>query len=113
MAKKDLATNTLWVVQGHNNPHLLAERLTAVNPSWISGTAPSLNDSVTVKTRYRAPDGPCHIVRSEKDLLELTFPVPQWAPTPGQSAVLYSGDVCLGGGFIDTVCLQSDKGTTP
>lgn len=113
VAKKDLATNTLWVVQGHDNPHLLAERLTAVNPSWISGTAPSLNDSVTVKTRYRAPDGPCHIVRSEKDLLELTFPVPQWAPTPGQSAVLYSGDVCLGGGFIDTVCLQSDKGTTP
>ncbi|MFM1818035.1 MAG: tRNA 2-thiouridine(34) synthase MnmA, partial [Pseudomonadota bacterium] len=31
----------------------------------------------------------------------LHFPDPQWAVTPGQSAVLYEGEVCLGGGVID------------
>ena len=39
-------------------------------------------------------------MRLEDDLLELGFAQPQWAVTPGQSAVLYQGEVCLGGGVI-------------
>jgi tRNA-specific 2-thiouridylase len=35
------------------------------------------------------------------DRFVLDFDEPQWAVTPGQSAVLYDGDVCLGGGIID------------
>ena len=60
---------------------------------------------VTVKTRYRAPDGSCVIAAADtaEGTMSLTFPDPQWSATPGQSAVLYAGDVCLGGGFIDTV----------
>ncbi len=108
VAKKDLATNTLWVVQGHDHPWLTADDLTATETSWISGAAPTLETAVTVKTRYRAPDGSCVIsaIDSEKKTMALHFPAPQWAPTPGQSAVLYRGDVCLGGGFIDTVKLR-------
>lgn len=103
VARKDLKTNTLWVVQGHDHPWLLTHNLTAVHASWVSGQAPTPDESVTVKTRYRAPDGSCRVLGSSGDTIELAFPDPQWAATPGQSAVLYQGDVCLGGGFIDRI----------
>ena len=103
MAAKDLKTNTLWICQGHDHPWLLSHELTAVHPSWISGRAPDLSEAVTVKTRYRQKDGPCRIGSIGQDAFELLFEEPQWAATPGQSAVLYQGDVCLGGGFIDAV----------
>ncbi|MDO4937608.1 MAG: hypothetical protein Q4E62_06805, partial [Sutterellaceae bacterium] len=69
----------------------------------VSGTAPTVDTEVTVKTRYRAPDGACRIAGTTDTTIDLAFPVPQWAATPGQSAVLYAGEVCLGGGFIDTI----------
>lgn len=105
VAGKDLKTNTLIVVQGHDDPRLLTRALTAVHSSWVSGKAPLPGDPVTVKTRYRAPDGSCVIAAADTagGTMSLTFPDPQWSATPGQSAVLYAGDVCLGGGFIDTV----------
>ena len=51
-------------------------------------------------TRYRQADEPCTVVGAAAGQLELTFDAPQWAATPGQSAVLYDGEVCLGGGVI-------------
>ncbi len=103
VARKDLASNTLWIVQGHDHPWLNTHTLRAVRTSWISGRAPAPGDAVTVKTRYRAPDGACRIAASADDSIDLVFPEPQWAATPGQSAVLYQGEVCLGGGFIDVI----------
>lgn len=103
VAAKDLKTNTLWICQGHDHPWLLSHELTAVHPSWISGVAPDPSLPVTVKTRYRQKDGPCRLGSVTPDAFELLFDEPQWAATPGQSAVLYQGDVCLGGGFIDVV----------
>ena len=41
VAKKDMATNTLWIAQGHDHPWLLSHELTAVMPSWVSGEAPA------------------------------------------------------------------------
>ncbi|HEX7438456.1 MAG TPA: aminomethyltransferase beta-barrel domain-containing protein, partial [Caldimonas sp.] len=54
------------------------------------------------KSRYRQADAACTLGREgdEPASIELTFARPQWAVTPGQSAVLYAGDVCLGGGVI-------------
>lgn len=105
VAAKDLKRNVLVVVQGHDDPLLLSSGLSAVHCSWTAGCAPEADSPVTVKTRYRAPDGSCRLLAAdtEKATCELAFPDPQWAATPGQSAVLYSGDVCLGGGFIETV----------
>ena len=103
VAKKDLQSNTLWICQGHDHPWLLSNRITAVHPSWIAGKAPDLSSSYTVKTRYRQADGGCQIVEATPLLFTLESDSPQWAATPGQSAVIYSGDVCLGGGFIDRV----------
>lgn len=103
VAKKDLATNTLWICQGHDHPWLLSHEIQAVDPSWISGEAPDLSEPVTVKTRYRQADGPCRVEYVSEKKFTLCFDEPQWAATPGQSAVLYRGDVCLGGGFINIV----------
>ena len=103
VARKDLKTNTLWVVQGHDHPWLKTDALRAVHTSWVAGTPPRLEDAVTVKTRNPAPHASCRIAAAAGDTIDLIFPEPQWAATPGQSAVLYQGDVCLGGGFIDAI----------
>lgn len=103
VARKDLADNTLWVCEGHDHPWLLSHRLRAVQPSWVSGHAPESSEGLSVKTRYRQPDDPCRISEAGAEGFTLSFDKPQWAATPGQSAVLYRGDVCLGGGFIDAV----------
>jgi len=103
VARKDLVTNTLYVVQGHDHPWLLSHGLIADNLSWCAGTPPPAG-AYGAKTRYRQADAPCMLhldsPNASPDQLQLTFGVPQWAVTPGQSAVLYDGDVCLGGGLI-------------
>ena len=98
VARKDLATNTLYVVQGHDHPWLLSGQLTADNLSWCAGSAPS-EGYYGAKTRYRQSDAGCTFATSA-NMMQLSFTEPQWAVTPGQSAVLYDGDVCLGGGII-------------
>lgn len=98
-ARKDLERNTLYVVQGHEHPWLLSSRLQAQDASWVAGCAPAPG-AYAAKTRYRQPDAACALQVSAPDGFELNFSEPQWAVTPGQSAVLYAGDVCLGGGII-------------
>jgi len=100
VAGKDLARNELIVVSGHEHPLLLKQRLLAADLSWVSGRAPEVAGGHAAKTRYRQSDAPCRIARLDRDVLELDFEQPQWAVTPGQSAVLYQGEVCLGGGVI-------------
>jgi len=101
VARKDMATNTLWVVQGHDHPWLLSTQLHAIDTSWIGGIPPAADTLLSAKTRYRQTDARCVITHITEHALTLTFDDPQWAMTPGQSAVLYQGPVCLGGGVID------------
>jgi tRNA-specific 2-thiouridylase len=100
VARKDMAANTLWIVQGHDHPWLLAEELDAGDASWVGGAAPATGALLTAKTRYRQADAPCTVARVDGSRFALRFDAPQWAATPGQSAVLYDGEVCLGGGVI-------------
>lgn len=103
VARKDMASNTLWVVQGHDHPWLLSHQLTAQNASWCAGHAPAAG-AYAAKTRYRQQDAACTLApASDAEHFSLRFADAQWAVTPGQSAVLYDGEVCLGGGVIDSV----------
>ena len=104
VARKDMASNTLWVVQGHDHPWLLADSLEAADAAWVGG-APAAGRRPTAKTRYRQADAPCTVAAVDGDRFTLAFDSPQWAMTPGQSAVLYDGEVCLGGGVIDRVAV--------
>ncbi len=101
VARKDLATHTLYVVQGHDHPWLLSRRLEADDESWVAGHAPSPG-RYAAKTRYRQQDAACTLATGDAPGggFSLAFDAPQWAVTPGQSAVLYDGEVCLGGGII-------------
>ncbi|RJF99523.1 tRNA 2-thiouridine(34) synthase MnmA [Noviherbaspirillum saxi] len=101
VAKKDVENNILYVVQGHDHPWLLSGALESAQASWIAGEPPAAGQ-LAAKTRYRQADVPCMIAADSTDRFSLSFPTPQWAVTPGQSAVLYDGQVCLGGGIINT-----------
>ena len=100
VARKDMASNTLWVVQGHDHPWLLSEQLHADDLSWIADTPPAAG-RFHAKTRYRQQDAVCTLSWPQAHM-QLDFPEAQWAVTPGQSAVLYDGEVCLGGGVISS-----------
>jgi tRNA-specific 2-thiouridylase len=94
-----MQTNTLWVVQGHDHPWLLSSRLQFDDASWTASTSPALKECFA-KTRYRQADASCQFEVTGDGGYALSLPEPQWAVTPGQSAVLYDGEVCLGGGVI-------------
>ena len=100
VAGKDLATNKLIVVQGHEHPLLLKGSLAADETTWIAGVAPAERSQHTAKTRYRQADAPCTLARVLECEIQVDFASPQWAVTPGQSVVLYDGEACLGGGVI-------------
>ncbi len=100
VAAKDLAENTLVVVQGRDDPMLLRRRLSALDASWVGGEPPTEGSVHTAKSRYRQADSTCQVTRVEDDGFSLEFSEPHWAVTPGQSVVLYDGPVCLGGGII-------------
>ena len=106
VARKDMDSNTLWVVQGHDHPWLQSTRLSAQDCSWVAGHAPALGN-IAAKARYRQADAACELASATAGGCELIFSEAQWAVTPGQSAVLYQGEVCLGGGVIASSNVQN------
>lgn len=99
VADKRIAANELVVVQGHDHPLLLKRSLHAQDASWITRPPPA-GARLSGKTRYRQPDAACTVEEARGGALAVRFSEPQWAPTPGQSLVLYEGETCLGGGII-------------
>jgi len=102
VADKDLANNELLVVQGHDHPAMLSNKVIANALDWVSATPPKKGDCLTAKTRYRQADQSCTITAIESDRIEVEFDTPQRAVTPGQALVFYEGRHCLGGGTIQT-----------
>jgi tRNA-specific 2-thiouridylase len=101
VADKDLANNTLIVVQGHRHPLLLGKWLKAEQVEWVQQEEPEFPLHCTAKTRYRQQDAACVVTKDVNDWLNVEFAEPQWAVTLGQSVVFYQDEVCLGGGIIN------------
>jgi len=106
VAGKDMASNELIVVQGHDHPLLFSHSLQAIDACWIDPLRISFPLLCTAKSRYRQTDVACRVEPmngSSAAGLRVEFETAQRALTPGQSVVFYAGDECLGGAIIDTV----------
>ncbi|MGX3066706.1 tRNA 2-thiouridine(34) synthase MnmA [Ursidibacter arcticus] len=101
VVEKDLINNVLIVAQGQDNSALLSTGLIASQLHWVDRQAIRDNLRCTVKTRYRQADISCEIIPIDDENIRVIFDEPQIAVTPGQSAVFYQGEVCLGGGIIE------------
>ena len=100
VADKDMQNNQLIAVQGAQHPLLMSKHLWVRDMNWI-GEAPTDTFRCSIKVRYRSPDVSCSLAPHEGGW-RVTFDQPEWAVTPGQSAVLYDGERCLGGGVIES-----------
>ena len=100
VVEKDLNSNRLIVAQGNNNPALFCNSMEVENIHWV-GSQPATPAEVMVKTRYRQADQKCKVTLKKTSYL-IEFEKPQRAVTPGQWACFYDGDICLGGGIIES-----------
>ncbi|PJG85588.1 tRNA 2-thiouridine(34) synthase MnmA [Conservatibacter flavescens] len=101
VVEKDLVNNELIVAQGHDHPAQFSKGLIAQQLHWVERQPLKAPLRCTVKTRYRQVDIDCEIIPLDEQTVEVRFAEPQIAVTPGQSAVFYQGEVCLGGGIIE------------
>lgn len=106
---KDIKNNELIVAQGHNHPALFSDGLIAQQLHWVNRQVITKPFSCTVKTRYRQQDIACQVNPLAEDKIEVIFESPVAAVTPGQSAVFYQGEVCLGGGIIEQRIIRSKE----
>lgn len=98
---KDLENNVLIVAQGHDNPALYSNGLFATDVNWLLPQQPTEPFTCTAKFRYRQKDQEVTVIPQKDGKVQVEFHQPQRAVTPGQSAVFYKGNLCIGGGIID------------
>lgn len=99
---KDVQRNVLIVGQGADHQRLYSNGLIANQLHWVNRTPPNGPFKAALKTRYRQQDIECAISLLDNGQAKVDFETPQKAVTPGQSAVFYQGEVCLGGGIIES-----------
>jgi len=102
VAQKDLKTNRLVVVSQKDHPLLFTSRAVLHDLHWTRGKAPTLPLRVDVQVRYRQEPVSARMRESRRGMVNLEFTNPVRAVAPGQSAVIYKGQECLGGGIISS-----------
>jgi tRNA-specific 2-thiouridylase len=110
VVRKDLARNVLVVTQRHDDPGLMSLEFETEPAHWIGGGPPAEGFSCTVRTRHRQHDQACTVGIGDDGGCRVATEQPQRAVTPGQSAVFYDGEACLGGGVIARVRSAADAG---
>ena len=100
IVKKDVKKNILYAASGEESEYLLSDRCTVKLLNFITDV-PKEGQHINAKFRYRQQDNGVTIYFKGEDEIELIFDKPYKAVTPGQAAVLYDGEICLGGGLID------------
>lgn len=105
---KDLKNNELIVCQGKNNTLLFSNKLYASEFSTISDKKCPEEFDCTAKFRYRQQDINAHVKVLGEGKVEVTYDKTK-AVTPGQAAVFYQGEVCLGSAIIDEVYNDDKK----
>lgn len=103
---KDLESNTLYVGQGFHHETLYSDECIVDEVNWLGERT---NRNLTAKFRYRQPDQDVEIEWIDDETLRVKYPQGVRAVTPGQAAVFYDGEVCLGGGFIKEVFKDGKK----
>jgi tRNA-uridine 2-sulfurtransferase len=101
VAAKDAGRNTLVVVQGHDHPLLESRALLTDRWHWLAPPR-SAPLRCTVKVRYRQADQAALLSPRADGTMHIGFERAQRAVTPGQYAVAYEGDRCLGGAVIES-----------
>jgi len=91
------ATNT--VVIGRRD-EVAGRSFTVDGTRFTAGEPPAERFTASVRIRHRAPDVPAEVTMVGHDRFVVETVDAVWAPAPGQAAVLYAGDECLGGGRI-------------
>ncbi len=97
---KDLENNVIRVGQGIDHPDLFSDKTIIEDVNWIPLKKFSGTYECSAKFRYRQSDTLVTLKWLDDESIEVTMKSPVRAVTPGQSAVFYQGEVCLGGGII-------------
>lgn len=95
----DVEKNVVFVTADHMSPALFSAGVELEDARWIAGTAPAAGEYL-VRTRHTGELVPARVEPSEGGRVRLTYAEPQRRVAPGQSAVIYDGLECLGGGLV-------------
>jgi tRNA-uridine 2-sulfurtransferase len=100
---KDVYKNELFVAKGEDHPWLKSDACTVNELNWFNPIDLSSPLQCSAKFRYRQKDQAVTIQLNDKNELLVKYPQGIAAVTPGQEAVFYLNEVCLGGGVIDEI----------
>jgi len=102
---KNMNENILYVALGEDNPYLYSNSAIISDVNWISECRP---ECCSVKFRYRQQDYSVRLSYVDDTHIQVFYPQKVKAVTPGQACVFYLDNECLGGGIIDSVCLDGE-----